>query len=45
MEYIFGEKFEKEVEQGPGEIPDIGYHIPDQRQNEFELSIVKLKDC
>lgn len=45
MEYQLGEKFEKEIEKGYGDLPDIGYPIPDQRQNEFELSIVKLKDC
>ena len=44
MEYKPGKYFEKEVEQGPGEIPDIGYPIPDERRNEYELSILKLKD-
>lgn len=45
MEYKLGEKFEQVIEQGYGDLPDIGYQIPDQRQNEFELSILKLSDC
>lgn len=44
MEYKHGEKFQQELEKGWGDLPDIGYPIPDQRQNEFELSTLKFKD-
>ncbi len=44
MEYIFGEYYEQEVEQGVGDLPDIGYPIPDEKQNNFLLSNLKLKE-
>ncbi len=44
MEYKLGEKFEQKIEQGLGELPDIGYPIPDQRQNEYDLAKLKTRD-
>ncbi len=44
MIYELGKFFEKKIDQGPGELPDIGYPIPNQQQNEFQLNSLRLSD-
>lgn len=46
-EYIFGKQFSAKIGRGAVELPDIGYHIPTENQNYFELCTTKLKqsDC
>lgn len=38
MKYVPGEFFEQEVGEGTfKEVPDIGYHIPDAKENQYYL--------